>query len=172
MKKIIIIFIIMASLVGCGFGTHKQLIDEMKNDMIESYNLVDYEDIFRYADKDIIKGYIIKGVNENGVENLYLLNGVKGIGKGSFDKGLYYSGPISPKEENLDFRVEEGEFYGHENSYFIGVLFEKVSSVSYKDRELDIQNKEIELNGEKVGLTMWLMKFPNGDEISTDDFMY
>lgn len=118
MKKIIMISIIVVLLVGCSSGINRQLIDEMKNDMIESYNLVEYNEIFQYADKDIIKGYVIKGVTSDGNENLYLLNGVKGIGKGAFDKGLYYSGPISPKDERLDFRVEEGGYYGHLDSFF------------------------------------------------------
>lgn len=172
MKKIVMILITAFLLVGCGFGTHRQLIDEMKEDMIENKELITYDEIFQYADKDIIKGYVIKGMTPNGKEDLYLLNGVKGIGEGSLDEGRYDYGPISPLIDKLDYVIYEGEYYGHDNSYFIGILFEKVSSVLYKDKELEIQNKEIEVNGEKVGLTMWLMKYPNGEEIDINEFKY
>lgn len=172
MKKIIMVSIMVVLLVGCISGVNRQRIDEMKDDLIEDKEFITYSEVFQYADKDIIKGYVIKGMTSNGKEDLYLLNGAKGIGKGVFEEGMYYCGPISPQIDKLYYSEYEGEYYGYDNSYYIGLLFEKVSSVSYKDKELDIQNKEIELNGEKVGLTMWLMKYPNGDEINTDDFIY
>lgn len=172
MKKIVLIFIMMILLAGCISGVNRQRIDEMKDDLIENKEFITYSEVFQYADKDIIKGYVIKGMTSNGIEDLYLLNGVKGIGKGALKEGMYYCGPISPQIDKLYYSSYEGEYYGYDNSYYIGILFEKVSSVLYMDKELDIQNKEIELNGEKVGLTMWLMKYPNGDEINADDFLY
>lgn len=172
MKKVVIFLMMLILLVGCISGVNRQLIDEMKGDMIENKELITYDEVFQYADKDIIKGYVIKGMTSNGNEDLYILNGAKGIGKGAFEDGRYYCGPVSPMIDQLYYLTVEGEYLGYDNSYYIGILFEKVSSVSYKDKELDIQNKEIELNGEKVGLTMWLMKYPNGDEINVDDFRY
>ena len=42
----------------------------------------------------------------------------------------------------------------------------------YIIREIDFKTVDVQLNGEDITLTIWLMPFSNGDEISISDFKY
>lgn len=171
MRKIILIALSAIILVGCGLGTKKQMIDEMKDGILENLEVVDYEEEISYSDEDVLKGYILKGKNSLGEENLYIVDGLKGTGNGIFKTGKYHGQQLFP-EEKFYYQIHSTKDCGQEYNYFIGIIYDELSTVFYKDDELEIQSKQINLQGEEINLNFWLMKYLENEEIDLNEFSY
>lgn len=47
-----------------------------------------------------------------------------------------------------------------------------MTDLYFKGNRIDFQTKDIVLNDEKIALTVWLMPYSNGEEITISDFEY
>ena len=167
MKKILIMFLMLVLLVGC----KKDEFSSFKDDYIREQSITDIEDITSYGDKPYIECVIFKGLFNGIEEELYFCEGLPGKGDGIFSNGEYGAGPLSI-EEGMRYRVYEGEDYGYDRSYFVAIIYRKMSDVYYKGESIDFKTVDVQLNGEDITLTVWLMPYDNGDEISISDFEY
>ena len=62
--------------------------------------------------------------------------------------------------------------FGYDRSYFVAMVIGKTSAVYYKGESIDFKTVDVQLNDKDITLTVWLMPFSNGDEISLSDFEY
>lgn len=42
--------------------------------------------------------------------------------------------------------------------------------MSYKDKQIDVQSKEINLNGDKIMLSVWMYKYSSDEKIDINQF--
>lgn len=167
MKKIIVMFIMLVLLVGC----KKDEFSSFKDDYIREQGITDIVDITSYGDKPYIEGVIFKGTIDGNEENLYFCEGLPSKGDGILSNGEYTASLLS---------IEEGMTYNIYNCYKItfviskifSIIYRKMSDVYYKGESIDFKTVDVQLNGEDITLTIWLMPFSNGDEISISDFKY
>lgn len=167
MKKIIVIFIMLVLLVGC----KKDEFSSFKDDYIREQGITDIVDITSYGDKPYIEGVIFKGIIDGTEENLYFCEGLPGKGDGIFLNGEYGAGPFTVEMETR-YRVYDGEDLGYDKSYFVAMVYRKMSDVYYKGESIDFKTVDVQLNGENITLTVWLMPFSNGEDIDISDFEY
>lgn len=167
MKKILIMFVMLVLLVGC----RKDEFSSFKDNYIEEQGITNIEDITVYGDKPYIEGVIFKGVIDGNEENLYFCEGLPGKGEGSFPNGEYTANLLSIKE-GMIYNIYDGEDYGYDKSYFVAIVYQKLSAVYYKGESIDYKTVDVQLNGKDIILTVWLMLYDNEDEISISDFEY
>lgn len=72
----------------------------------------------------------------------------------------------------MTYDIHKGEDYGYDKSYFIGIAYRKMSDVYYKGESIHFETVDVSLNKENITLTIWLMPFENGSNISLSDFEY
>lgn len=70
----------------------------------------------------------------------------------------------------MTYTVYEGEDFGYDKSYFIGIVYRKITAVYYKDESIDFKTADVDLNDKGITLSVWLMPFNNGERINVDDF--
>ncbi len=167
MRKILIMFIMLVLLVGC----KKDEFSSFKDNYIEEHGITDIEEITSYGDKPYIEDIIFKGLFHGTEEELYFCEGLPGKGDGIFSNGEYGAGPLSI-EEGMRYRVYDGKDFGYDRSYFVAMVYRKMSVVYYKGESIDFKTVDVQLNDKDITLTVWLMPFSNGDEISLSDFEY
>ena len=167
MKKIIVMFIMLVLLVGC----KKDEFCSFKDDYIREQGITDIVDITSYGDKPYIEGVIFKGIIDGNEENLYFCEGLSGKGDGILSNGEYTASLLSI-EEGMTYNIYDGEDLGYDRSYFVAIIYRKMSDVYYKGESIDFKTVDVQLNGEDITLTVWLMPFSNGDEINISDFKY
>lgn len=167
MKKILVMFIMLVLLVGC----RKDEFSSFKDNYIEEQGITNIEDITLYGDKPYIEGVIFKGTIDDTEENLYFCEGLPGKGDGIFSNGEYTASLLSI-EEGMIYNIYDGEDYGYDRSYFVAIAYRKMSAVYCRGESIDFKTVDVQLNGEDITLTVWLMPYDNGDEISISDFEY
>lgn len=156
-------------LVGCRHNATN--VEKYRNNYIEERNLIYVQDVLLYDDKPYFEGTIFIAKTENNTENMYYFEDLPGGGEGKWGKGKYTGGLVRINED-CNYRIYEGEDYGYDKSYFVGILCKEVKDVLYKNESIDFQTVDITLNGEKISLTVWLMEFVNGQNIEIKDFSY
>lgn len=97
--------------------------------------------------------------------------GLPSKGDGILSNGEYTASLLSI-EEGMTYNIYDGEDFGYDKSYFVAIIYRKMSDVYYKGESIDFKTVDVQLNGEDITLTIWLMPFSNGDEISISDFKY
>lgn len=167
MKKILIMFVMLVLLVGCS----QDEFSSFKDNYIEEQGITDVKDITVYGDKPYIEGVIFKGVIDGNKENLYFCEGLPGQGEGAFPNGEYTASLLSI-DEGMTYNIYDGEDYGYDKSYFVAIVYQKLSTVNYKGESIDFKTVDVQLNGKDITLTIWLMPYDNGNEISLSDFEY
>lgn len=72
----------------------------------------------------------------------------------------------------MSYDIHNGEDYGYDKSYIVGIAYKEMTSVYYKDKKIDFKTANVKLNNEEIILTVWIMPFNNGEDINISDFSY
>lgn len=166
MKKVLSFFALLVLLVGCS----KDQFVEFKDEYIQEQGITKVEDIITYNEKPFVEGLIFKGII-NDDENIYFCEGVPGKNDGIFSNGEY-TASLLDFDEQITYHFYDGDDLGYDKSYFVGIAFFKMTDLYYKGNRIDFQTKDIDLNDEKISLSVWLMPYSNGEEITISDFEY
>lgn len=166
MKKVLSFFALLVLLVGCS----KDQFVEFKDEYIQEQGITKVEDIITYNEKPFVEGLIFKGII-NDDENIYFCEGVPGKNDGIFSNGEY-TASLLDFDEQITYHFYDGDDLGYDKSYFVGIAFFKMTDLYYKGNRIDFQTKDIDLNDEKTSLSVWLMPYSNGEEITISDFEY
>lgn len=167
MKKLCLVLILCIFIVGCGSDDFESELDQY----IDEQELVDVKRIMTYEDDSDIKGIIFKAVNLSDEELLYYFEYVAGKGNAKYGNGMYSAGPLL-FDGNIISNIYDGEDFGYDKSYVIGMLDKKITSLTYKGKNIDYKSETVVLNGNKTAITVWLMSYDNGDDIDVADFSY
>lgn len=169
MKRILAFILMTILLVGCSKDNFNYYMDGY----IEEQGITNIEEIMVYEDKPNIKLVIFKGTLDGTKENLYYCEGLPGSGKGEgiFSNGSYTS-TLLALEEGMTYNVHNGEDYGYDKSYFMGIAYRKMTDVYWKGESIDFKSVKVSLNNKEITLTVWIMPFSNGEDISISDFEY
>lgn len=167
MKKFVLIILCLILLSSCTI--YRQSSNEQIQSLCDTFNLIDYDELFTLQDSHFLKAYFIKGVNELHEENLYCTVKIEGTENSELRNGLYEERQLTP-----DLRYEDIEFdrkyFGSESSYYIGIIYQPINKVSYDGEQLKIQSKEISLNEKKTVISIWMLKYSNDQKIDIDLF--
>lgn len=166
MKKFALI-IICCFLVGACSGQSHNIQDRI-DDIYESDNLVEHEEILNFQDNNEIEVIFIKATDTSNKEYLYCIDELKGNGNGNY-KYSCASSRLTPELgfESLD---ESGKLVGYDSNYYIGIMYKSVNQILYEGKDIEFQTKEVKLNGEEIVMTIWLMKYDYNQEIDNRKF--
>ena len=168
MKKLLIFILMTVLLVGCS----KDDFNYYRDSYIEEQGITNIEEIMIYEDKPNIKLVIFKGTRNGDEENLYYCEGLPGSKvKGEYANGSY-TGTLLAVAEGKTYDIHKGEEYGYDKSYFVGIAYREMAAVYCKGESIDFKTADVSLNGEDISLTVWIMPFSNGEDISISDFEY
>lgn len=163
MKKILVLFIMLTLLMGCS----QSEFHEYKDNYIKEQHITNVEEVFHYENKPYIEGVIFKGKIDQ--EELYYYEGIQGNAEGFIENGMYSGQPLFI-EEKATYYIHNGEDYRYDKSFFVGIVYQKLSEVYFKGESIKFDIIETTLNDEDITLIFWLMPFDNGEEVSISDF--
>ena len=167
MERLLILILMVVLLAGC---SQSEFMD-YKAQYIEEQGISDIEEIEAFEAEPYIEGSIFKGITD-GQEYLYYYEGLPGSQKeGTYANGAY-TGTVLDVEEGITYDIHKGEDYGYDKSFFIGIAYTEVKDVFYKGESISFKTADVRLNQKDVTLTIWLMPFENGKDISISDFEY
>lgn len=166
MKKIFKIIIYCSLMIACSVQGNN--IQDRIDDIYESDNLIEHEEVLKLQDDKEINIIFIKATDTSNKEYLYCIDELKGNRKGNYK----YSCSSSRLTPELGFQSldESGELVGYDNNYYIGILYKSVNQIMYKGENIEFQRKEVELNGKDIIMTIWLMKYDYNQEIDINEF--
>ena len=159
MERLLILILMVVLLAGC---SQSEFMD---------YKAQYIEEIEAFEAEPYIEGSIFKGITD-GQEYLYYYEGLPGSQKeGTYANGAY-TGTVLDVEEGITYDIHKGEDYGYDKSFFIGIAYMEMKDVFYKGESISFKTADVRLNQKDVTLTIWLMPFENGKDISISDFEY
>lgn len=167
MKKIVVICLCLL-LTGCKYDSTVNHIDSLLQETCEFDN-IECDGLFWEMEVKSVGFYgMAKGKFEN-QEKVIII--VQHIDKERWGPGLKYIAYAT--EDNDSYIISnEGEVFGHENNFYIIIVFDDIHKAKYKDKEYKITKKKIELNGNPFYISIWSLQLDKNEELIEDDILY